>query len=143
MPPSALFGLSGGVIALVTVVVALGVVVPALVRIGWGRWHARYPAVEPDPSAVRRRFQSFSVGLVNLGYCVHVAVDERNLHLTPVGVVRPFGLRAVSIPWGEISVTGTLPFGRRSATIGGVGVVGPAWCLDLARGTGPAPGRRG
>jgi len=72
---------------------------------------SKFPPMEPLPDSVRRRFQSFKIGLINLGWCVHVAVDERYLHLTPTRLARWFGVRAMSVPWEAIEVVGKAAFG--------------------------------
>lgn len=138
MPHGALVAVLVAVVVSLNLWVVFGVVVPRFVRTGWGTWHGAFPAREPAPGAVRRGFQSFSVGLVNLGLCVHVAVDEEFLHLSPALLARGLGLRAVSIPWSAIEMKGTFPIRQRRATIHGVTVFGPAWCLDLAGRPGPA-----
>lgn len=132
MPTGSIIGIAGGALAILCLLVVFGVVVPAMVRRSWGRWHEPFPPVAPAPGAVRRGFQSFSVGLLNLGCGVHVAVDDGYLHLTPGLLAAPFGARPVSIPWDQVEVRGSFPIGQRRARIGGVPVVGPAWCLDLA-----------
>lgn len=94
--------------------------------------------VEPAPDAVRKRFQSFGFNLVNLGGCVHVAVDERWLHLRPARVARWFGMRDMSIPWEAIELERVR--GKSAvAQVRGTSVRGPAWCLSLA---GPVEKRR-
>jgi hypothetical protein len=132
MPAGSVIGIAGGVVAILCLAFVFGVVVPTMMRHSWGRWHAPFPPVEPAPGAVRRRFQSFSVGMVNLGCGVHVAVDDAYLHLTPGFLAAPFGARPVSIPWDQVEVKGSFPIRQRRARIAGVPVVGPAWCLDLA-----------
>ena len=134
MPSALLWGLVAVGIFASVLWLAFGVIVPGLVRRGWGRWHVAFPAVAPDPGGVARRNQSFSVGLLNLGYGVHVVADASHLHLTPGALCRGFGLRPVSIPWDAVGILGAFPFGRLRAKIGGVRVIGPAWCLGMARG---------
>lgn len=93
----------------------------------------KYPAVEPMANAVRRRYQSFKFGMVSLGGCVHVAVDERYLHLTPARVARWLGMRAMSVPWEAIEVKGRAGVGSSlRVKIGKEEVLGPEWCLSLA-----------
>lgn len=93
-----------------------------------------FPPVEPLPSAVRRRYQSFGFDLMNFGMCVHVAADERWLHLRPARFARWAGLRDMSIPWEAITLR-KVKGGTAVAEVRGTRVRGPAWCLRLA---GPA-----
>lgn len=124
------------------VVVAIVVVFDALTFLGlryaigrtWRPLLDRYPPRDPGPEAVSRRFQSFRLGFLNLGWSVHVAADEAHLHLVPAAVARFLGCHAISIPWDVMRVL------RRSRNNRWVTVrlepytrlEGPAWCLDLA-----------
>ena len=71
------------------------------------------------------------MGLLNLGFCIHVAADESHLHLQPAAVLRIFGAQTASIPWASIGIAKR---GRRwmSAKINNRTLYGPAWCLGLA-----------
>lgn len=133
MPGSAIALIVAGIVA-IELVVVFGLVIPALVRSGWGALASRFPAVPPEPDAVRREFQSFSVGVLNLGWCVHVAVDAAHLHLEPSLVARRWGCRAMSIPWSEVRPAGKGIMGFRKVTVGMTTLSGPAWCLGLAAG---------
>lgn len=94
---------------------------------------ARFPGVEPLPHAERRSFQSFAFGMINLGGSVHVAVDDRFLHLKPTRVARWFGMKPMSVPWDHIQILGKTTFGKKlRVRMGTEEVVGPAWCLGLA-----------
>lgn len=105
--------------------------------------HARFPERAPRPNAIAREFQSFRFDLLNLGWCVHVLVDEDNLHLRPAWFARMFcRMHAMSIPWEAIEIDPKATRSRRmlSARVAGVDVVGPTWCLNLAR---PEPAEMG
>ena len=97
-----------------------------------GMWHPvmrQWPPREPAPDAVRRNFQSFSLGLVNLGLSVHVAADEDYLHLQPASLIRLMGAVSASIPW-----TAMEPMSGRRGTAVKLGThtfVGPRWCMEL------------
>ena len=122
------------VITIVLGVTALDVVIlGTLIRLGW-RWLPReFPATAPRSDAVRRRHQSFQVGLLNLGFCIQVAVDEQHLHLVPIKPLRVFGAAPASIPWHAISFEKHTPGGRwATVRIGTHKIRGPAWCLELA-----------
>ncbi len=123
-----------GLIVLGGVVLEVGfvvLIVRAVLRSSLGGLADRFPFTEPEPGAVRRDFQSFRFGVVSAGYSMHVAVDDRYLHLMPAAVMRWCGVRAMSVPWSEIRLL------RRSgsyryAKVGGMRFNGPGWCLDLA-----------
>lgn len=92
----------------------------------------RFPAREVEGRAIRREFQSFSFGMVSMGWAMHVTADATHLHLSPSWVARRFRVRAASIPWDEIEVqrvrgrTATVRI--RSMRIGEI--KGPRWCLE-------------
>ena len=122
------------VIAIVVAVTVFDVVIlGTLIRFGW-RWLPReFPATPPRADAVWRRHQSFQVGLLNLGFCIQVAVDEQYLHLLPIRPLRAFGAAAASIPWHSIRIEKHTAGGRWSTVrIGTHTMKGPAWCLELA-----------
>lgn len=106
-------------------------IVSALMRAGWSELTQDFPASPPAPGAVRRNLQSFKAGMYNFGFCVHVAVDEDYLHLLPARLVRWFGGRPASIPWGSIIL---LKPGRRQTKvkIKSATITGPTWCLAMA-----------
>ena len=140
------FIIAGAVVAIVAIDLLVTVaIIRVLLKAGWSALVRKYPEVEPAPDAVRKNYQSFKIGAVRLGKCVHVAVDETHLHLTPGKVLRWLGARPVSIPWETIRITGEAMGGRLLRTrIDSVNVIGPAWCLDLAarapQGDGPDGG---
>ena len=71
--------------------------------------------------------------LLNLGFGVHAAADERHLHLTPVALLRWFGAGTVSVPWEAIKIKKRSRRGHWIAvTVGKRTIRGPAWCLGLA-----------
>ena len=92
----------------------------------------QFPAVEPGADAVRRNFQSFKFGIYNAGWCVHVAVDERSLHLMPAKLFRWCGARDSSIPWEAITLEKRGKMSTR-VKIGKMTIWGPTWCLELAQ----------
>jgi len=111
----------------------------------FGPLSERYPAHTPGDDAVTKRFQSFKMGMYNLGFSIHVTVDEAHLHLDPAGFWRKLGARSSSIPWSEIAVVKRTRNGKwTTVRIGGRPnlLLGPSWCLDLAEPT-PDPGTRG
>lgn len=101
---------------------------------------AAYPPLPRKANAVERRFQSFKVGVVSLGFSVHAAVDENALHLTPTTVARWIGMKPMSLPWGAFEKVKPVIGGVR-ASVAGVEIVGPKWCMELAG--VPTPERAG
>ncbi|MHC5023012.1 MAG: hypothetical protein ACYTGG_03750 [Planctomycetota bacterium] len=95
----------------------------------WRPMLAPFPAREPAPDAVRRRFQSFGLGIVNMTLSVHVAADDEFLHLEPLAIWRMLGARPASIPWSAMEPVG--PSGR-VVRVAGHRMDGPKWCLELA-----------
>lgn len=90
------------------------------------------PAVEPEPGAIRKDFQSFKIGLINLGYSIHVAVDASHLHLLPSLTARWIGMKPLSIPWERIKVQRIAKLTGAKVKIGRHIICGPKWCFELA-----------
>ena len=95
----------------------------------WNPIMRAWPPCEPAPDAVRRNFQSFSLGLLNLGLSIHVAADDEHLHLTPARLIRWMGAIPASIPWNAMQ-----PMAGRKGTAVKLGphtMIGPRWCMEL------------
>jgi hypothetical protein len=108
-------------------------IVKAMVDGVWNKLARDHPAVEASPDAVRREFQSFKMGMFHLGLSVHVAVDDRYLHLAPAAIIRWFGAHPMSVAWGAVEVAGKgVTKSVMRVTIDKVHVCGPSWCLKLA-----------
>ena len=122
------------VIAIAAFVTVLDlVIVVTIIRWGWGPLPRDFPATEPGDDAVWRRYQSFRLGLMNLGYCIHVAADEQYLHLVPIKPLRACGGRPASIPWDAIRIEKRSRHGKWiTARVGTHTLRGPSWCLELA-----------
>ncbi len=92
-----------------------------------------FPGQPIGPDAVRKRFQSFKIGMLGLGGSIHVAADERYLHLQPAWAAAWLGMKPISIPW-EAMVLKQRASRWRSASvrIGKTTLEGPDWCLSLA-----------
>jgi hypothetical protein len=104
-----------------------------VLRMVWGSMRDRFPAVEPQPDAVTRRYQSFRFGVVNFGCAIHVTADETHLHLSPLGFMQKLGGLPISIPWEAIAIKKPANGGKwTTVMIGMQRVTGPAWCLELA-----------
>ena len=130
---------ASAVIILVAVFVLTDlVVVGAVFHMAGQNWRelaAPFPAQPVEPDGVRREFQSFKLGMINLGMCVHVAVDAKHLHLYPALFMR-LAMRAApcSIPWSAITLMPGQKPGKRvlTAQIGKQDLLGPRWCMELA-----------
>ena len=95
----------------------------------WNPIMRAWPPRQPGPEAVRRNFQSFSLGLLNLGLSIHVAADDEYLHLQPARLIRWMGAVSTSIPWNAME-----PMAGRKATAVKLGphtMIGPRWCMEL------------
>ena len=90
-----------------------------------------YPGRPVPDGAVRRGFQSFKIGIMNLGWCIHVAVDQGYLHLQPTWLARRFGLLPISLPWGVIEIR-ERRWRKWWVRVGKHDVAGPPWCFQLA-----------
>lgn len=126
------------VIILIAVIVGTDMmIVPLLLRAmvdsNWNAIAERHPPVEPLPDAVRRNFQSFSVGSLNLGGCIHVAADENHLHLYPSWFARRMCARPMSIPWDAMQEIAGRGRGKSVRLLNpSITMRGPRWCLELA-----------
>jgi len=99
-----------------------------------GMWTpiARQHPVQPlADDAITRRFQSFSLGIINMGWSIHASVDDRHLHLEPVRPLRWFGAIPMSIRWEDLSKLNRN--GKSVYMTGGHRLVGPAWCFELLK----------
>lgn len=114
--------------------VVLGVGVLAIVlRLSWHPHTRAYPAQTPAADAVRRNFQSYRIGLLNLTCMIHTAVDDRFLHLMPAKLLRWLGAQPFSVPWSSIRILKRSRIGDWiAAEVDGRRIFGPAWCLKLA-----------
>jgi len=119
--------------------VVMPLLVWAMVNGQWAPLAARFPAVPIAPDAVRRDFQSYRVGLTNLGGMVHTAVDGSHLHLLPARLGRWCGMRAASVPWEAIEPIRLRGKRQAQVKLGGETVVGPAWALRMAFGDAGPP----
>lgn len=105
----------------------------------WSRWQRDFPALPQSPDAVVKTCQSVTLGRagrINNG--IHLAADERALHLIPLWFMRAGGCGVVSIPWEAFTDVGPTK-GRadmrradmRRATVNGRSFAAPAWAMDL------------
>ena len=131
-------GMPAGMTAAVLVACAILLSVAIAIVIGrafigslWNALANAHEATEPDAGAVRKNFQTFAIGPVNLGFCVHVAVDEQFLHLLPSRFLKLCGAKPMSVPWEAITMKKK---GKRTSIvmIGRQAVIGPTWCLGIA-----------
>ncbi len=125
------------VIAIVVSVTVLEIAsIVAIVKLGWGPLPRDFPATDPGDDAVWRRYQSFRLGFMNLGCCIHVAADEQYLHMVPLKPFRALGGRPASIPWDAIRIEKRSPNGKWiTARVGRHTLRGPSWCMELASAT--------
>lgn len=121
---------------LIGIVLLDGILVVTLVggvsRVCWGPFLKAFPAKPILTENVRRNFQSYSIGLCNLGGCIHTVVDDDHLHLIPVGVLQWCGCLPVSVPWDQVLDHPQPGRSRRMVRvkIANQVVSGPQWALD-------------
>ncbi len=117
---------------IIDILVAFSLIAGSL-KLLWNPLHLAYPPRTPADDAVCKQLQSFRIGLLNLSYCIHTAVDENHLHLTPATLVGWLGAKPTSIPWDAIEVLKRSRFGQSMIVrVGKRRIAGPAWCLGLA-----------
>jgi hypothetical protein len=109
----------------------VSLVITGLVRMNWTGLAKSYPPVAPDADAVEKKFQSIKLGMCNFGSCIHIAADERFLHLTPASLMQKLGATPISIPWTDIRIV-KLGTKWSKVTVQRQTLQGPAWCLNLA-----------
>lgn len=100
----------------------------------------RFPARDPAPGSIRKEFIGFRLhGFLNFGFCLHVDVDDRFLHLSPAWLPRLAGARPSSVPRAEVQRGPGKGSDRLvNGTIGGISVSISAWVFEKAA-TGPQP----
>ncbi|MBM4113302.1 MAG: hypothetical protein FJ253_07995 [Phycisphaerae bacterium] len=98
----------------------------------WRPMLGQFDRQQPSLDAVRRRYQSFSIGIVNMGFSIHVAVDDEFLHLEPLWPWQVLGAMPVSIPWSALSPAprDAINLFGRAVRVNGHTLVGPKWCLE-------------
>lgn len=104
----------------------------ALVNGSWNPMAAGHGAREPGPDVVWKGFQSYKVGLLNLGFMVHTGVDDRFLHLRPAWLGRLVRMAPASVPWEEVRPVRRRGRGYAEVRIGRTELIGPRWALELA-----------
>jgi hypothetical protein len=98
----------------------------------WRPLEESFPPRVPAASAVRKRFQSISVGLFNLGWCVHLAADDDCLHVQPTAVLRWLRLGAFSVPWEAITPVRNKHGRVNALRVLNATIKAPAWVMSLA-----------
>lgn len=124
------------VMFVLTDALVIGVLVIAPIRSEWNGLALKFPAREFLPGAVVKEFQTFQLGLLNMGWSVHAAADSEFLHLRPARILRMLGAKGMSVPWGAINFVRYRRVMRghyADVSIGGQVLTGPEWCLELAR----------
>jgi hypothetical protein len=114
------------------------VVVPAVIRDSWGTIATAHPSIrEPfdrtlpegvTTPATWRGYQSLSAGLVNMGGCMHIGVDDWGVHFQPTFIARLFRMPPASVPW-EAMTPQKKGWRTCRVMIRGVTVKGPTWTL--------------
>lgn len=110
----------------------VGSILYGTIHVAWNGFAEKHPPRPIADDAVRRRRQSFKLGVLNLGWSLHVAVDDACLHLEPVRWLARIGMKPASVPWDAITPQGRVFGGRAKVRIGHETLIGPRWCLELA-----------
>jgi hypothetical protein len=97
----------------------------------WNPVMAVFPPVEPAEESMSRKFQSFSLGLLNLSMSVHATVDADYLHLQLAGYLRFLGATNASIPWSVMGPPRPGFLGSMTVMVNGSALSGPKWCLAV------------
>ena len=108
-------------------------VIGLVVRSSWKPLEAVFPARRPSDASFGRNFQSFSFGLANYGFSIHVVIDDEYLHLSPIWFLSKLGMKPISIPWDAIEPLSTRWLAGKTTRvrIRKQTVVGPKWCFEL------------
>jgi hypothetical protein len=77
-----------------------------------------FPTQTELPGTPRKEFQSMSIGLMNLGGCIHVSLDGNHLHLHPTRFARMMKMTTASIPLACIEAQQEKPLTRKSTARG-------------------------
>ena len=108
-------------------------IIAVFMKLKWAPIANAHPQRAPADDAILKKFQSYKIDLLNLGFCIHTSVDEQYLHLTPVKFLQKLGGKPVSIAWRFITDVKPTSFGKSlTARIGNHTLTGPSWCLELA-----------
>jgi hypothetical protein len=93
----------------------------------------QFPFQPPGSNAEARNFQSISADVVNLGFCVHFAIDDAFVHMMPGAFLRMFGCRACSVPVQRVKAIrqGFLK-SRIETQFGNQRLVMPRWVVEGA-----------
>jgi hypothetical protein len=122
----------------ITVIALAGIIVilRAAFQLLWNRMLLNYPPHEIPAHATSKRFQSFSLGWVNMGLSINAAVDDTYLHIEPIFPWRLLGAASASIPFDAMT-----PIGKgRTVRVETWTMSGPRWCLERAGGQAPPQG---
>ena len=98
-----------------------------VVHLIWNRMMQAWPRRDDGHNVQWRRFQSFRVGMMNLGFSVHVGKDAEHMHLRLIAPMRWFGAVDASVPWAALETRGDR--GHR-VRLGDVDVWGPTWAFE-------------
>lgn len=129
---------SGQVIMVVVIVGMMDlIIVPAVIHAAisgyWAPIADKFPWTEPAAGSPRWNFASLKIGVLNLGWSVHLLADDAALHMTPVKVMRWFGMKGASIPWDEIEYLRDRGKRWSVVKIAGHEIMGPREPFQLAK----------
>ena len=108
------------------------IVIRAIIQSNWKPLEKKFPPQALGEDSVRKDFQSYRIGVFNLGYSVHTTADDMHLHMEPAKVLRWLGMGPVSIPWDAMLAKRTRGKSWAEVKIGSHSLWGPRWALEMA-----------
>jgi hypothetical protein len=121
------------VVLVCTDLVVVGALFSHLRSSMWKPLSDAFPARPPAADAVRKEFQSISIGVFNLGLCAHLTVDDDCLHIDPAALLRWFRMTGMSIPWEAVRLRKRSRFFKQvTVRIRNADITGPSWAFGLA-----------
>lgn len=121
------------VVLVTTDIIIVGALFGSLRSTMWKPLSDAFPARPPAADAVRKEFQSISIGIFNLGLCAHLTVDDEYLHIDPAAFLRWFRMTGMSIPWESVRPKKRSRFFKQvTVRIRNADITGPAWAFGLA-----------
>lgn len=109
-------------------------IISAMIAGNWTPISDQFPGVATPPAdAPRWNFASLKVGMLNMGWSVHLIADETHLHMVPTKFCRWLGMKAASVPWDKIEYVQNKWRKWAVVKLGPHEVMGPREAFSLAK----------